>query len=156
MDELVRNGNYELHTGDNKGPIKARDLEKFLDDFGDIYATAIDFLKYEEDNFVSIQAELSSDSVEKVVLKKFKKFVHLTYPHQNHHRRDDQEDYEWVFDQISTNSPIKFIGYCTGISLLALSLSVAAAGGEADLRKMVFKVGGLLESSRNISSFRRF
>lgn len=47
------------------------------------------------------------------------------------------------FTSISTNSPLKFIGYCTGTSILALSLAVAIAGGDADLKNRTFKVNSL-------------
>jgi hypothetical protein len=54
------------------------------------------------------------------------------------HRLSPEE--ELVFQGISTNSPIRFIGYCTGTSLAALALAVAISGGEADLKNMKFTV----------------
>ncbi|MEZ8486182.1 hypothetical protein [Vibrio splendidus] len=54
-----------------------------------------------------------------------------------------------LFDSINTNSPLKFVGYCSGVSILALSLSVALAGGEVDLTNNTFKVNSLTEAVGN-------
>jgi len=54
-----------------------------------------------------------------------------------------------MFESINTNSPLKFIGYCSGVSILALSLSVAIAGGEVDLTNKTFKVNSLSEAVGN-------
>lgn len=54
-----------------------------------------------------------------------------------------------LFESINTNSPLKFVGYCSGVSILALSLSVALAGGEADLTNKTFKVNSLTEAVGN-------
>lgn len=54
-----------------------------------------------------------------------------------------------LFDSINTNSPLNFVGYCSGIALLALSLAVSLAGGEADLTNKTFKVNSLTEAVGN-------
>lgn len=50
------------------------------------------------------------------------------------------------FTRITTNSPLKFMGYATGVGILALSLAVSLAGGKANLKELTFEVQPMAEA----------
>lgn len=55
------------------------------------------------------------------------------------------------FSSMSMNSPLKFVGYATGTSILILSLTVAVSGGTAELGDHVkFKLPPIAKSIRDM------
>ncbi|EMQ62393.1 hypothetical protein ACVTEI_18850 [Vibrio cholerae] len=55
-----------------------------------------------------------------------------------------------VFDRISTNSPLKIVGYSSAFAIFALSLTVSLAGGEVDLKNNTFKVNSLVDAGLKV------
>jgi len=76
------------------------------------------------------------------------RFEFPKYSHVFSHNRRLPPEIELSFSRISKNSPLAFMGYCTGTAILALAIAVALAGGEVDLIKNKFKVNSLLDAIR--------
>lgn len=59
-----------------------------------------------------------------------------------------------TFSNITTNSPLKFVGACSGISLVALALAVSVAGGEVEMQhgksRASFKVNSLGDAAARL------
>ena len=127
--------------------INALQLADFLQKFRAAYVVALSFVEYmappggdfpprSEHDFESL-----NDSFRKF-LRASRNISAVTALSKQHL----PPELELEFLRISTNSPLKFIGYCTGASLLALSLAVSLAGGEVDLKQMTFKVQPLADA----------
>jgi hypothetical protein len=132
--------------------INALQLSDFLQKFRAAYVVALSFAEYVapiERDF-RFQSEQHFESLN----RSFREFLRASRSISAVTTLSKQHlppEYELEFLQISTNSPLKFIGYCTGASLLALSLAVSLAGGEADLKTMTFKVQPLADAVLQIT-----
>lgn len=132
---------FELVVLPKKGNdvIGLNDLAVFLSNFQQVYDLAY---KY---TYTSGYKDVSADHLS---LKGFKRA--LKNRDKKLFVRSEIDIDELGFSAVTTNSPLKFIGYCTGTSLLALSLAVAVAGGEADLKNNTFKVESLADAGIKI------
>jgi hypothetical protein len=145
---------YELvvESASYQNRINALQLSDFLKNFRSAYVVALAFLEYEN---ISDYGRIAHDEEGmKGLENSFRRFISasgMLGSIASLSRRPISDDLELDFVHITTNSPIKFIGYCTGTSLVALALAVALAGGEADLRAMKFKVNPLLETAVKIA-----
>lgn len=132
--------------------INALQLSDFLKNFRSAYVVALAFLEYE--NLPNYEEIAHREGGMEGLDKEFRRFISasgILGSIASLSKRPIPDELELDFIGITTNSPIKFIGYCTGTSLLALALAVALAGGEADLRNLKFKVNPLLETVAKIA-----
>lgn len=138
---------FEIITGEGR-PIRSLELATFLERLSKINYLAHIFLQK-----IPIQPSSNIDPYQ--LTREFEHFLRRMDPADLSSellflRRGNFQDIE--FHAITTNSPIKFIGYCTGISILALSLSIALAGGEADLKNQTFRVHSLVDAAGRLYS----
>jgi hypothetical protein len=136
---------YQLHVASNtkNERINAVDLFEFLQKFRAAYVVALSFVEYELHN-KNIENYYYRDAREFAELENsFRRFLRSNIklaPVSVLSKQHLRAEIDLEFESISKNSPLKFIGYCTGLSMLALSLAVALAGGEVDLKNQTFKV----------------
>lgn len=133
-----------VNTDSQKKGISTNDLIYFLYNLKISYIAAKHFL--EKKHYIYNQ-DLSFSSKDDVA--DFRSYLNEIDSEKIYNAEIDG-DIDLLFSSISTNSPLTFIGYCTGVSLIALSLSVSIAGGEADLKNQKFKLNGLAKSAINI------
>jgi len=125
---------FELVIGGKSSDvISMKELSYFLSNFQSAYELAYKYAynSYQEPNIDGFRDAISSKRLNALGM-------------------DRGKIQQLDFSSISTNSPLKFIGYCTGISMLALSLAVAIAGGDADLNNRKFKVNSLADAGIRI------
>lgn len=136
---------YQLHVASNSKNerVSAVDLFEFLQKFRAAYVVALSFIEYELHN-QRIEKYYYREELEFAGLEdSFRRFLKTNIKLASVSVLSKQHlpaEVDLEFESISKNSPLKFIGYCTGLSILALSLAVALAGGEVDLKSQTFKV----------------
>lgn len=133
---------FEIITGEGR-PIRSMELATFLERLSKVNYLAHIFLRR---GHIPSSSNINLYSL----VREFEGFLYQMDPMDLSGEllflhRSNIPDIE--FHAITTNSPIKFIGYCTGVSIIALSLSIALAGGEADLKNQTFKVHSLADAA---------
>jgi hypothetical protein len=148
---------FEVVVTDCDEEINSLDLSNFILQFRRNYIAAFAFVQFHNSwdernkNFVgNISEGKSIESLEIEFASIFSEFRNTIgkYDHVFSYNKKLPPEIELNFSNITKNSPLAFMGYCTGVGILALALAVALAGGEADLTNNKFKVNSLLDAIR--------
>ncbi|UZD57239.1 hypothetical protein OLL83_003004 [Shewanella algae] len=138
---------YEINLASGEKNINLGELVRFLQGFRASYILALEFLSNQ--NHLKIY-DFEYLKNKEYLVDNFRDFMYLSefnrYSILELSEYDIPKEYDIEFEKITQNSPLKFIGKCSGISLLALSLAVSISGGEADLKNMKFNVKPLSEA----------
>lgn len=126
--------------------VNAIELSDFLRNFQEAFSISFAFVNFEYENIdFSI---LENNESMKEIHQKFKKFLDNFDVRFIVHGRKEFSQLE--FSGIEKNSPLKFIGYCSAVSILALTLTVSLAGGHAKVAGCEFEVNSLIEAIAKI------
>jgi hypothetical protein len=135
---------YEIRLNNKDKYINLRELIVFLQTIRATYIMALFFL-----NKKNGYPHVSETYFNNELIADFRRYIsNEKYDSDSviyHSNLAIEENIDLNFSQITQNSPLKFVGKCSGISVVALSLSVAISGGEVDLRHMKFTVKPLSE-----------